>query len=102
MIPRIPASAGIPRNSHSRDFLTQKQRHMRTLHEIAGEIRRDWKKPYFGAVPYLEALECLESPNANFGCDSGREIVLYFLSNATTWKGETARRIKAELKEALK
>ena len=75
---------------------------MRTLHEIAGEIRHDWKKVYFGAVPYLEALECMESPQGNFGADSGREIVLYFLSNATTWKGETARRIKAELKEALK
>ncbi len=71
---------------------------MRTLHEIAGEIRRDWKKVYFGAVPYLEALECMESPQGNFGADSGREIVLYFLSNATSWKGETARRIKAELK----
>lgn len=71
---------------------------MRPLHEIAGEIRRDWKKVYFGAVPYLEALECMVSPNANFGADSGREIVLYFLSNATSWRGETARRIKAELK----
>lgn len=75
---------------------------MRPLHEIAGEIRRDWKKVYFGAVPYLEALECMDSPQGAFGADSGREIVLYFLSNATTWKGEVARRIKAELKEALK
>jgi len=29
-------------------------------------------------------------------------IVRYFLSNATTWRGETARRIKAELKQMLK
>jgi hypothetical protein len=79
-----------------------KNKQMRPLNEIAGEIRRDWKKVYFGAVPYLEALECMESPQGNFGCDSGREIIMYFLSNATTWKGETARRIKAELKEALK
>ena len=75
-----------------------KNKQMRPLNEIAGEIRRDWKKVYFGAVPYLEALECMESPQGNFGCDSGREIIMYFLSNATTWKGETARRIKAELK----
>jgi hypothetical protein len=79
---------------------TKKQ--MRPLNEIAGEIRRDWKKVYFGAVPYLDALECMESPQGNFGCDSGREIVLYFLSNATTWKGEVARRVKAELKGMLK
>jgi len=28
--------------------------------------------------------------------------VRYFLSNATTWRGDTARRIKAELKEMLR
>lgn len=100
MIPRIPAPAGIPRNSQSRDSKT-KNKKMRPLHEIAEEIRRDWKKVYFGAVPYLEALECMDSPQKNFGDDSGREIVLYFLSNATSWKGETARRIKAELKEMI-
>lgn len=75
---------------------------MRTLQQIAREIRRDWKKVYFGAVPYLEALECMDSPQANFGADSGKEMVLYFLSNATTWKGEVARRVKAELKGMLK
>ena len=34
--------------------------------------------------------------------DDGGSIVLYFLSNATTWRGEDARRIKAELKSLLK
>ncbi len=27
----------------------------RTISAIAHEIRNDWKKPYFGAVPYLRA-----------------------------------------------
>lgn len=75
---------------------------MRTLREIAREIRADWKKPYFGAIPYLDAMSGMDSPQSSYGCDPGREIVLYFLSNATTWKGETARRIKAELKTMLK
>jgi hypothetical protein len=30
--------------------------------------------------------------------DDAKDIILYFLSNATTWRGETARRIKNELK----
>jgi hypothetical protein len=34
--------------------------------------------------------------------DSGKTIVLYFLSNAGTWKGENAKRIKAELKAMCK
>lgn len=59
-------------------------------------------KPPFCCVPYLNAMLTLQSHNDTFGCDSGRSIVLYFLSNATTWRGETARRIKAELKRRVK
>jgi len=74
----------------------------RSLSAIAREIRRDWKKPYFGAVPYLEAMRSLDSIHDRYGMDPGTEIVLYFLSNATTWRGEVARRIKAELKALVK
>lgn len=74
----------------------------RSLTAIAREIRSDWSNPYFGAVPYLEALEVLDTVRDNYGYDSGRSIVMYFLSNATTWRGDTARRVKAELKQLLK
>ena len=74
----------------------------RPLYTIAAEIRADWKKPYFGAVPYLQAMSTLDSVDDNYIHDSGKSIVLYFLSNATTWKGETARRVKAELKALCK
>lgn len=70
----------------------------RLLSEIAKEIKADWKKPYFGAVPYLNAMSQLNSVNDYFGYDTGKSIVLYFLSNAQSWRGETAKRIKAELK----
>ena len=71
----------------------------RPLHVIAAEIRRTWPKVYFGAVPYLEALESLTDITDNYGQDSGKSMVLYFLANATTWRGEDAKRIKAELKK---
>jgi hypothetical protein len=77
------------------------QTQTRPLHEIARDIRLDWTKPYFGAVPYLEALGRLDSVNDNYGCDGADSIVRYFLSNANTWRGETARRVKAELKGML-
>ena len=73
-----------------------------SLAQIAALVRSDWTKVYFGAVPYLNALECLNSISDNYGADPGREIVMYFLSNATTWKGETARMVKAELNKRLK
>jgi hypothetical protein len=74
---------------------------MRTLREIALEIKAVWKKPYFGAVPYLEAMVELETIEDNYFYDSGRSIVLYFLGNTQTWRGEDARRIKKELKAML-
>lgn len=74
----------------------------RTLNQIALEISRDWKAPYFGAVPYISAMRSLTGMDDAYGLDSARGIVSYFLANAGTWRGETARRIKAELKAMLK
>lgn len=66
--------------------------------EIAREIRADWKKPYFGAIPYLEAMELMSSWQSGFINDGGDEIAARFLGNATSWRGEVARRVKSELK----
>ena len=70
----------------------------RPLYEIAREIRKDWSpvSPY--AKPYLDAMRELSSINDDYYADSARSVVLYFLSNAASWRGENARRIKAELK----
>ena len=75
--------------------------HDRSLSSIAREIRADWKKPYFGAVPYLDAMLSLNSIRDDYYYDSGRSIVVYFLANANTYRGETAKRIKLELKSIL-
>jgi hypothetical protein len=72
-----------------------------SLSAIAREVRKDWKKVNFAAVPYLEALGSLNSIDDNFMLDSGASVVAYFLSNAGTWKGDTARAVKAELKKRL-
>lgn len=74
----------------------------RPLYTIARAIRADWKKVYFGAVPYLDAMRSLDSISDSYGCDDARSIVLYFLANASTWRGPVAKAIKAELKEMVK
>jgi hypothetical protein len=79
----------------------------RPLYVIAQEIRKDWKATskngiYFGAVPYIDAMASLNKPSDNYGMDSGKSIILYFLSNASSWRGETAKRVKAELKAMCK
>ena len=75
----------------------------RPLYEIGREIKRIWcAKVYFGAVPYLDALCTLQDKNSEYGCDSAESIVNYFLGNASTFKGDEARKLKAELKAAIK
>lgn len=74
----------------------------RSLHSIACEIYTLWEKPYFGAVPYIQAMRYLNDITDNYGYDSADSIVRYFLANAGTWRGEDARRIKAELKAMIK
>jgi hypothetical protein len=75
---------------------------MRTISEIATEIVRDWREPYFGARPYLGAMLHLGDMTDTYGADPAPMVVAYFLGNAKTWKGETARRVKAELNQMLK
>lgn len=71
----------------------------RPLYEIAAEIRKTWTKVSPYAEPRLEAMESLNSIDDDYYFESGKEQVLYFLANASTWRGEDARRIKAELKQ---
>ena len=72
----------------------------RKLSEIAKDILQHWKNPYFGAKPYIQAMLLIHStdPKAPYLAESAEDIVAYFLANATTFRGEDAKRIKAELK----
>lgn len=74
----------------------------RPLHNIADEIMKDWRNVNFAAVPYLRAMRYVETIHDRYGDDTGKSIVVYFLSNAGTWRGETAKRVKAELKAMIK
>jgi hypothetical protein len=50
---------------------------------------------WFDARPYLNAMWTLDCIDQNFGLDSGREIVTYFLANAPTCKGESVLPIQS-------
>jgi len=75
---------------------------IRPLYEIAREINKDWgAKLNYAAKPYLNAMYSLDKVTDSYGSDSGHSIVCYFLSNAGTWRGEVAKRVKAELKSMV-
>jgi len=73
-----------------------------TIYQIAATIKSNWFRPYFGAKPYIEAMQSMDKITDNYCEDPGSEIVARFLSNASTWRGETARAVKKELNRRLK
>lgn len=84
----------------------------RTFSAIAEEVLNLWKTKYGKclpwslkcALPYLEAmLECdTTNKDAAYYVETVESVVVYFLANITNWRGDDAKRIKAELKSMLK
>ena len=74
----------------------------RPLFQIAADIYKNWPRASIYALPYIHAMRHLNTVRDSYGADSAQSVILYFLSNATNWRGEEARRIKAELKSILK
>ncbi len=76
---------------------------VRPLHEIADEIKRLWRPIYFAAQPYVNEMQKIAEPDDKVGFyEYGTGMVLGFLGNAQTWRGEDAKRIKEELRNRLK
>jgi hypothetical protein len=79
----------------------------RPLAAIAAEIVKDYEikgKPvYFAAKPYVDAMRFMPTTNLDgrFYDDTADELVIRLLGNLSTWRGETATRVKTELRAAL-
>ena len=84
----------------------------RTFSDIAAEVPNLWKAKYGKdlpwslkcALPYLQAMLACDTTdkNAQYYAETVESVVIYFLANITNWRGEDAKRIKAELKEMIK
>lgn len=72
----------------------------RPISNIAADIIAAWgpAKIYFGAKPYLIAMSQLRDVSDKYGEDDARSILLYFLANASSFRGPAARALKAEIK----
>lgn len=77
----------------------------RPIHDIGFEIISDYgqrgKPVYYAAVPYVNAMLSLTTLSDRYYEDDARTVLTYALSNLGTWRGETAKRVKAEIKEIL-
>lgn len=73
-----------------------------TISDISRVVRKNWAKPNFAAVPYIESMGHCETLESRYIAEDGATQVVYFLSNATTWRGDVAKLVKAELNRRLK
>lgn len=75
----------------------------RLIKDIAYDITKDWgKKVSYSAKPYLNAMWRLNTIEDKDFLDGAEDIIRRFLANASTYRGETAKRLKNELKSLLK
>ncbi len=82
--------------------MTQQQlQQLRSIREIASDIKREWDKMYFGAVPYVDAMLYLSERGDHYGADSSDDIILRFLSNASAFRGAPAKSLKYQLVQHL-
>ena len=80
----------------------QEAKKLRTISAIAADIKRTCgPKIYFGAVPYVNAMQSLFSQGDRYGMDSSDDILLHFFSNASSFRGEEAKALKYELAQHL-
>lgn len=77
---------------------------MRTLSEIAAEVRKDWHSINNGAAASaLDAMATMGLVTEPYGLDSnGYGVIGQFLSGAVGWRGPVSRRVKAELRAMCK
>lgn len=77
----------------------------RSLRAIASDIHND---PGFKgnvrayASPYTQAMASMHDVTENYGADTGKSVVAYALSNLGSWRGDTARSVKTEMKAMIK
>ena len=74
---------------------------MRDICEIAGDIARDPSLKGTAratSMPYLYGLQSVRTSSDMYGMDNAGHMVAYALVNLQSWRGESARALKAELK----
>jgi hypothetical protein len=73
-----------------------------SVSEIAHAIAKDWNNVSPYALDYLNAMKDIQDIDGSYYADSAKSVVLYFLANAGSYRGENARSYKALLKAMVK
>ena len=74
----------------------------RPVYKIAADILNDWNRPNYAALPYLTAMLTINNELENYGGDTAKSVISYFLSNSSSYRGLKAKELKNELKTLIK
>ena len=72
-----------------------------TISDLAKMIEKDWGEVSSHARPYLSAMNHLNDIKDAYCDNYGEKIVVYFLCNAVSWRGNLAMMIKKELNRRI-
>lgn len=84
------------------NLMTKQLNELVTVSEIAYAISKDWQNISLYAKDYLNAMKEITDIDGAYYADSAKSVVMYFLANASSYRGENARTYKALLKEMIK
>lgn len=76
----------------------------RFIYEIADDIYNDWpaaRNPNHPAGHYVAAMRDILYITDSYYADTAKTVVMYFLSNAATWRGDLASKVKKELRALI-
>ena len=73
-----------------------------SVSEIAYAIDKDWANVSPYAKDYLNAMKTISNVEDNYYADSAKSVILYFLANASSYRGDNARAYKSLLKAMVK
>lgn len=74
----------------------------RPIYQIAKDIKDAWKNPSPYAMEYLIPMLSINNIDDHYFFDDAERIIICFLEEAKTFRGEKARELKQELKDLLK
>lgn len=98
----MPGAQSVSRTTYGGVELTAENIKDMPISGIANVIRGDWGNVNYAARPYLDAMDSMTRASDDYGMDSGASLINYFLSNASSWRGPTAKLVKAELKRRVR
>ena len=73
-----------------------------TLGQLLEQVKSDWTEAPQTIEECIQSLQMSGAAANNYLDAEAEEYLKFFLTNCSAWRGEVARRVKAELRKRLR